>query len=607
MALLLRHGRRALSVRGLVGQNGMKSWLKYLVEKSNLISQFLSTLCRDQASAPLLLRLVAHSFLRAQYTAKNFPDRKQPLTYDFFPLFLQPATNDADYEKFSSDVNRSHVTVSPILQTRPDLKNLLPAPHPPPKPLLIFSLLFFSSNLLQWPKVLNQSLEEVDPELYDIIEHEKNRQYKGLELIPSENFVSRSVMEAVGSVMTNKYSEGYPGARYYGGNEFIDQAETLCQKRALAAFRLDPEQWGVNVQSLSGSPANFQVYTALLKPHDRIMGLDLPHGGHLSHGFQTDTKKISATSIFFETMPYRLDESTGLIDYDALDRSATLFRPKLIVAGASAYTRHYDYPRMRAICDKHNAILLADMAHISGLVAAGEVPSPFDYADVVTTTTHKSLRGPRGAMIFYRKGQKGTDKKGNPIMYDLETPINFSVFPGLQGGPHNHTISGLACALKQATTGEFKSYQQQVLRNSAALATGLQNRGFTLVSGGTDNHIVLTDLRPQNVDGSRVERVLELAHIATNKNTVPGDVSAMVPGGLRMGSPALTSRGFVEADFDHVAELFSRGVAIAQDVKKQTGNKLKDFKDHLEKDTPAELVALRDDVESFSKQFPTIG
>jgi glycine hydroxymethyltransferase len=479
--------------------------------------------------------------------------------------------------------------------------------HPTRPSLIHFFPTFPFLYTLQWPKVLNQSLEEVDPELYDIIEHEKNRQYKGLELIPSENFVSRSVMEAVGSVMTNKYSEGYPGARYYGGNEFIDQAESLCQKRALAAFRLDPEQWGVNVQSLSGSPANFQVYTALLKPHDRIMGLDLPHGGHLSHGFQTDTKKISATSIFFETMPYRLDESTGLIDYNALDNSATLFRPKLIVAGASAYTRHYDYPRMRAIADKHNAILLADMAHISGLVAAGEVPSPFDYADVVTTTTHKSLRGPRGAMIFYRKGQKGTDKKGKPIMYDLETPINFSVFPGLQGGPHNHTISGLACALKQATTAEFKQYQQQVLRNSAALANGLQGRGFTLVSGGTDNHIVLTDLRPQNVDGSRVERVLELAHIATNKNTVPGDVSAMVPGGLRMGSPALTSRGFVEADFDHIAELVTRGVGIAQAVKKQTGPKLKDFKEYLEKETPAELVALREDVEEFSKQFPTIG
>eukprot|EP00889_Picochlorum_renovo_P005258 jgi/Picre1/32288/NNA_007634.t1 len=339
-------------------------------------------------------------------------------------------------------------------------------------------------------------------------------------------------MEAVGSVMTNKYSEGYPGARYYGGNEFIDQAERLCQQRALEVFGLDPEKWG---------------------PHDRIMGLDLPHGGHLSHGFQTDTKKISATSIFFETMPYRLNEETGLIDYDMLETTASLFRPKLLVAGASAYTRHYDYPRMRAIADKHKAVLLADMAHISGLVAAGLVPSPFEYADV--------------------KGETGkTDKKtGKPVMYDLEGPINFSVFPGLQGGPHNHTISGLACALKQAQGKEFVDYQTQVLRNSQALAKGLAERDFSLVSGGTENHIVLTDLRPKQVDGSRVERVLELAHIAANKNTVPGDVSAMVPGGLRMGSPALTSRGFVEADFEQVAEFVDRAVGIAASIKKETG------------------------------------
>jgi len=473
-------------------------------------------------------------------------------------------------------------------------------------------------NDVTWPRQLNASLNDVDPELYDIIEHEKNRQWKGLELIPSENFVSRSVMEAVGSVMTNKYSEGYPGARYYGGNEFIDQAERLCQQRALAAFGLDEKEWGVNVQSLSGSPANFQVYTALLRPHDRIMGLDLPHGGHLSHGFQTDTKKISATSIFFETMPYRLNEATGLIDYDALEATAALFRPKLLVAGASAYTRHYDYPRMREIADKHNAILLADMAHISGLVAAGLVPvSPFEYADVVTTTTHKSLRGPRGAMIFYRKGPKkfGSNtvnkKTKEPIMYDLENPINFSVFPGLQGGPHNHTISGLACALKQASTDEFKKYQVQVLKNSQALAKGLSDRGFELVSGGTENHIVLADLRPKGVDGSRVERVLELAHIAANKNTVPGDVSAMVPGGLRMGSPALTSRGFVESDFEQVAAFVDRAVTLTSEIaaKGHAGPKLRDFKQYLDAEHMNEdgLVQLREEVEEFAKQFPTIG
>ncbi|KAK9838173.1 hypothetical protein WJX81_006582 [Elliptochloris bilobata] len=460
-----------------------------------------------------------------------------------------------------------------------------------------------------WPKLLNAPLAEVDPEVTDIIEKEKNRQWKGLELIPSENFVSSSVMEAVGSIMTNKYSEGYPGERYYGGNEFIDQAETLCQKRALAAFRLDPEMWGVNVQSLSGSPANFQVYTALLNPHDRIMGLDLPHGGHLSHGYQTDTKRISAVSIFFETMPYRLDEATGLIDYQRLEENAALFRPKLIVAGASAYTRHYDYDRMRKLADRHNAFLLADMAHISGLVAAGVVPSPFELADVVTTTTHKSLRGPRGAMIFFRKGLRKMDKKGNKVMYDLENKINFSVFPGLQGGPHNHTIAALAVALKQAAGPEFKAYQEQVLKNSAALADGMLKRGFTLVSGGTENHIVLADLRPKGVDGSRVERVMELAHIAANKNTVPGDTSALMPGGLRMGSPALTSRGFTEKDFDQVAEFVSRAVDITVMLKGKdgAGPKLKDFKVYVDSNKVPEIAALKHDVEQFAKEFPTIG
>ncbi|PWZ56769.1 Serine hydroxymethyltransferase, mitochondrial [Zea mays] len=419
-----------------------------------------------------------------------------------------------------------------------------------------------------WTKQLNAPLEEVDPEIADIIEHEKARQWKGLELIPSENFTSVSVMQAVGSVMTNKYSEG-----------FIDMAESLCQKRALEAFRLDPAKWGVNVQPLSGSPANFHVYTALLKPHERIMALDLPHGGHLSHGYQTDTKKISATSIFFETMPYRLDESTGLIDYDQ-------------------------------VCNKQKAILLADMAHISGLVAAGVVPSPFDYADVVTTTTHKSLRGPRGAMIFYRKGVKEINKQGKEVMYDFEDKINAAVFPGLQGGPHNHTITGLAVALKQATTPEYRAYQEQVISNCAKFAQSLISKGYELVSGGTDNHLVLVNLKNKGIDGSRVEKVLESVHIAANKNTVPGDVSAMVPGGIRMGTPALTSRGFVEEDFAKVADFFDAAVNLALKIKAATtgGTKLKDFVATLQSDSiQVEIAKLRHDVEEFAKQFPTIG
>ncbi|GBG76331.1 Serine hydroxymethyl transferase 1 (SHMT) [Chara braunii] len=419
-----------------------------------------------------------------------------------------------------------------------------------------------------WPRQLNTPLSELDPEIWDIIEKEKNRQWKGLELIPSENFTSLSVMEAVGSVMTNKYSEGYPGARYYGGNDLghsifvrslrewlrvsfpqaavLEHMEEISASRvfeavALLVLRGDLVEFGyfVNVQSLSGSPANFQVYTALLKPHDRIMALDLPHGGHLSHGYQTDTKKISATSIFFETMPYRLDEQTGYIDYDQMEKSAVLFRPKLIVAGASAYSRNIDYERMRKVADKHKAVLLADMAHISGLVSAGVVPSPFEYSDIVMTTTHKSLRGPRGAMIFFRKGVKGVDKNGKEIKYDFEEKINFSVFPGLQGGPHNHTIAGLAVALKQCATPEYKAYQKQVVENCARFAKALIARGYDLVSGGTDNHLVLVDLKKKGVDGSRAERVMELAHIAANKNTVPGDVSAMVPGGIRMGKPVI--------------------------------------------------------------------
>ncbi|ERN18075.1 serine hydroxymethyltransferase, mitochondrial isoform X1 [Amborella trichopoda] len=461
-----------------------------------------------------------------------------------------------------------------------------------------------------WPKQLNAPLEEVDPEIANIIELEKARQWKGLELIPSENFTSVSVMQAVGSVMCNKYSEGYPGARYYGGNEYIDMAESLCQKRALEAYRLDPEKWGVNVQPLSGSPANFHVYTALLKPHERIMALDLPHGGHLSHGYQTDTKKISAVSIFFETMPYRLDESTGYIDYDQLEKSATLFRPKLIVAGASAYARLYDYARIRKVCNKQKAVLLADMAHISGLVAAGVIPSPFEYADVVTTTTHKSLRGPRGAMIFFRKGVKEVNKQGQQVMYDYEEKINAAVFPGLQGGPHNHTITGLAVALKQATTPEYKAYQEQVLSNCSKFAQRLMENGYELVSGGTDNHLVLVNLKNKGIDGSRVEKVLELVHIAANKNTVPGDVSAMVPGGIRMGTPALTSRGFIEEDFVKVADFFDAAVKLAVKVKNETkgGTKLKDFVATLQTpDIQSEIAKLRHEVEEYAKQFPTIG
>jgi glycine hydroxymethyltransferase len=351
------------------------------------------------------------------------------------------------------------------------------------------------------------------------------------------------------------------------------------------------------------------------------MGLDLPHGGHLSHGYQTPTKKISMISKYFETLPYRLDESTGLIDYDKLEEMAVLYRPKIIIAGTSAYSRLIEYDRMREIADKTGAYLLSDMAHISGLVAAGVIPSPFKYSDVVTTTTHKSLRGPRGAMIFFRKGVRRTDKKGNQEMYDLENPINASVFPGHQGGPHNHTITALAVALHQAQTREFKDYQKTVLLNARALAKrlggqkGMGGLGYNVVSGGTDNHLVLIDLKDHNVDGARVERVLELIGVASNKNTVPGDKSAMKPGGLRMGSPAMTTRGFQPEDFTRVADIVDRAVTLTQQLDKSaredaeaSGRKnpgsLKAFMEYLkEGDEVREIVELRREIEAWVGTF----
>mmetsp|Transcript_2303 Transcript_2303/g.5902 ORF Transcript_2303/g.5902 Transcript_2303/m.5902 type:complete len:507 (+) Transcript_2303:19-1539(+) len=500
--------------------------------------------------ANLALRSLHHASL--QYSRAGVQLQQHGL------FATQSADNAEAYKRFAEDSSRKHVT---------------------------------------WPKQLNTSLAEVDPELFDLIEKEKNRQWKGLELIPSENFVSQSVMEAVGSVMTNKYSEGYPGARYYGGNEFIDVAESMCQERALKAFHADPEKWGVNVQSLSGSPANFQVFTGLLNPHDRIMGLDLPHGGHLSHGFQTDTKKISAVSVYFETMPYRLDESTGLIDYDALEYTASLYRPKIIIAGTSASPRHIDYKRMREICDQHSAYLLSDMAHISGLVAAGVVPGPFEDSHVVTTTTHKSLRGPRGGMIFYRR--------------ELKEAIDQAVFPGLQGGPHNHTISALAVALKMANTPEFVEYQKQVVANSKAMSKRMVELGYGVVSGGTDNHLILVDLKPQGVDGARVQTVLDEVHITLNKNSVPGDKSAIVPGGIRIGAPALTTRGFKEAEFVQIADFIDRACKIAKDCAAKTPQpaKLKEFKEYMasEGNKRADIAALREEVEAMALGFPMPG
>jgi glycine hydroxymethyltransferase len=464
-----------------------------------------------------------------------------------------------------------------------------------------------STNGFRWN--LQDDIKQDDPEMAEIIRKEKDRQKRGLEMIASENFASKSVLQCLGSCMNNKYSEGQVGTRYYGGNEFIDEMERLTQRRALEVYGLKADEWGVNVQPLSGTPANFAVYTAVVEPHGRIMGLDLPDGGHLSHGFMTANKKISATSIFFESMPYKVDPVTGLIDYDKLAESARLFKPKMIVAGISCYSRNLDYKRFRDIADENGAYVLADMAHVSGLVAAGVVPSPFEHCDIVTTTTHKTLRGPRSGMIFYRKGVRKVTPKGEKVMYDLEKKINEAVFPGLQGGPHNHAIAGVGVALKQAMSPEFKVYQQQVVANARALCKTLQECGYTIVSGGTDNHLVLLDLRPVHGDGARAEKILEEISIAVNKNTCPGDKSALRPSGLRIGTPALTSRNMKEADIVKVSHFIDKGIRLSIEIQQQCGPTLKEFKAKIAEDEAIKqkIKTLRDEVEAFAVTFPMPG
>ena len=459
---------------------------------------------------------------------------------------------------------------------------------------------------------LRAPLKEIDPEIHNIILAENKRQKEGLELIASENFTSCAVMDAIGNCLNDKYSEGYIGARYYGGTQNVDSVEGLCIQRALEAYNLSADEWGVNVQPYSGSPANFAVFTGVVGPHGRIMGLDLPDGGHLTHGFYTPTRKVSATSIFFESFPYNVDPKTGLIDYDTLEENAIKFRPKIIIAGMSCYARNIDYARMRQIADKCGALLHADMAHISGLVAAGCVPSPFEHCDIVTTTTHKTLRGPRSGIIFYRVGTKKIDQKtGQAIQWDLKKKIDEALFPGLQGGPHNHAIAGVAVALKLANTQQFKEYTQQVCKNAQVLANTLKDvYNYELITGGTDNHLMLVNLVPAGTDGNRVQALFDKLHITANKNTIPGDKSAMRPSGMRLGTPALTSRGMDEKDMEKVAQLIDQGIKLSARIKKslENTNNFKEYKEAMNgKEFESEIEEIASQVQSFAREFPIPG
>ncbi|MGI6655850.1 MAG: serine hydroxymethyltransferase [Desulfobulbus sp.] len=390
------------------------------------------------------------------------------------------------------------------------------------------------------------TLQQHDPEIFDLIRREEERQKDKIRLIASENYVSAAVMEATGSVLTNKYSEGYPGKRYYEGQQYIDQVEQLAIQRAKDLFGAEH----VNVQPYSGSPANLSVYLAFLNPGDTILGMALPHGGHLTHG-----ARVSISGKYFNAESYSMDRN-NLLNYDTIREQALACRPKILIAGYSAYPRILDFARFRQIADECGALLLVDMAHFAGLVAGGAHPSPVPYADVVTTTTHKTLRGPRGAMILCKK--------------EHAPAIDKAVFPGTQGGPHNHTTAAIAVALKEASTPAFKQYTAQVVKNAQTLAAVLTGNGFDLITGGTDNHLMLIDLTNKGVTGKVAAKALDAAGLVLNYNAVPFDTrKPFDPSGIRLGTAAVTSRGFTEAQMEQIGRWIDAIVSAPADTALQ--------------------------------------
>lgn len=441
---------------------------------------------------------------------------------------------------------------------------------------------------------MTNALKQTDQLIFQAIEQEKKRQFEGLELIPSENYVSEAVLEAMGSILTNKYSEGFPKHRYYGGNKNIDVIEAECIQRAKDLFGVVH----ANVQPYSGSPANFAVYNALLNPMDPVSGMNLPDGGHLTHGWN-----VNATAKFFTSYPYHVKEN-GRVDFDNLWQIVKEHKPKLIWCGATAYARQIEFEQFAEIADSIGAYLVADISHIAGLIVGGAHPSPVPFAHIITTTTHKTLRGPRGAMIMVT--QKGLDKD-----QELAQKIDKAIFPGLQGGPHNHTTAAIAVALKEAQKPSFKTYAKQIVANAKALADEFIKQNITLVSGGTDNHLLLLDLSKEGHLGAQLEYAMDIAHMTANKNTIPEDkASPYYPSGLRLGTPALTTRGMKEKEMRQIAQWICEIIEHIKkyplpDDKKKRAAFMTDFKKQMDQDAFLEKIAQK--ITAFTKPFPIPG